>query len=104
MGRNSMLEHWPTSDEYGSCVVTRIDDPVEGVQMRIDRADPVIRISPEVLADTPPPSDGGWPASFDGKVLRLRGINRTVIYRIRDMLEPRPGAFGQWDYIGEWPD
>lgn len=101
---DGLRELWPVADEYGECRLTRIDDPVKGVQVYIDHADPVVRISPEVLADTPPPSDDGWPASFDGKILRIRGVNRTVIYRIRDALEPRPGAYGHWDYIGEWPD
>ena len=96
-------ELWPQADEYGECIVTRIDDPIEGTQLRIDHADPVVRISPELLAEVPGPSVG-WPASFDGKVLRIQGVNRTVIYRIRDVLEPRPGAYGCWDYVGEWPD
>jgi hypothetical protein len=88
---------------YGECWITRIGDPANGTQLRIDRADPVIRISPQLLAEIPPPGSD-WPASFDGKVLRIRGVNRTVVYRIRDLLEPVPGAFGRWDYIGEWPD
>ena len=89
--------------DYGECVVTRIEDPVNGTQLRIDHADPVIRITPELLADIPrPPSE--WPVTFDGTVLRIRGVNRTVIYRIREILEPVPGHLGCWDYIGEWPD
>jgi len=88
---------------YGECIVTRLDDPLEGTKLRIDRADPVVRISPELLAEIPaPPSD--HPATFDGKVLRIVGVNRTVVYRIRDVMEPVPGHFGYWDYIGEWPD
>jgi hypothetical protein len=87
---------------YGECIVTQIHDG-DSVQFRIDRADPVVRITPELLAGIPrPPSD--WPAAFDGKVLRIRGVNQTVIYRIRDVMEPVPGHFGYWDYIGEWPD
>jgi hypothetical protein len=91
--------------EYGECWITRIDDPA-GTQLRIDRADPVIRIAPELLADVPAPSPHPpeRPATYDGKILRIRGINRTVIYRIRDIMEPRPGQYGAWDYIGEWPD
>jgi hypothetical protein len=91
------------SDPYGECVVTRIDDPIDGVKLRIDRADPVIRITPQLLAEVRSPSTG-YPASFDGKVLRIQGINRTVVYRIRDVLEPVPGFPGAWTYIGEWPD
>lgn len=91
------------ADEYGECIVQRMDDPLDGTKFHIERADPVVRISPELLAQVPDPS-AGWPASFDGKTLRIRGVNRTVVYRIRDVLEPRPGAPGCWDYIGEWPD
>jgi hypothetical protein len=88
---------------YGECWITQLYDPASGIQLRIDRADPVVRISPQLLAEIPPPGSG-WPASFDGKVLRIEAVNRTVVYRIRDMLEPVPGALGYWDYIGEWPD
>ena len=92
-----------TTETYGECWITLIDDPIHGSQFRIERADPVVRISPELLANIPrPPTD--YPASYDGKVLRIEGINRTVVYRIRDELEPVPGVPGLWDYIGEWPD
>jgi hypothetical protein len=91
------------SADYGECVIRALYDPLDGLQLHIQRADPVIRITPELLAEVPaPPSE--HPATFDGKVLRIRGVNRTVIYRIRDVMEPVPGHFGMWDYIGEWPD
>ena len=88
---------------YGECVVTLIADPVEGAQIRIDRADPVVLISPELLDEmrSNPPD---YPATFDGHVLRIRGVNRTVVYRIRDVMEPVPGNPGCWNYVGEWPD
>ena len=89
--------------DYFELMVTRVDDPLNGPQLRIDRADPVVRLTPEFLAELPrPPSN--WPATFDGEILRIRGVNRTVIYRIRELLEPVPGWPGAWDYIGEWPD
>jgi hypothetical protein len=88
---------------YGECWITQLHDPASGTQLRIDRADPVVRISPQLLAAIPPPGSG-WPASYDGKVLRIHGVNRTVVYRVRDLLEPVPGLAGHWDYIGEWPD
>ena len=93
------------SETYGRCVISRLYDRINGDKLRIERADPVVRIAPEVLADFPaPPSD--WPATFDAKarILRIKGVNRTVVYRIREMLEARPGCVGYWDYIGEWPD
>src|SRR5260370_1365828 len=93
-----------TAPGYGECIMTTLhgdDGQFSGI--RIDRADPVVRISPELVASLPePPSD--WPATYDGKVLRIEGVNQTVVYRIRDILEPVPGYPGIWDYIGEWPD
>lgn len=91
------------ADQYGECVITELYDPVHGVRLRVDHADPVIRISPHLLASIPP-AESGWPATYDGSVLRINGVNRQVVYRIRDMLEPVPGLPGHWDYIGEWPD
>jgi len=93
------------AEAYGECHVTRLYDRINGDKLRIDRADPVVRISPELLAELPePPSD--WPATFDAKarILRIEGVNQTVVYRLREMLEERPGARGYFDYVGEWPD
>jgi hypothetical protein len=91
-------------DQYGECWITRLDDGGGG--LRVDRADPVIRISPQLLADLPAPDDDPRPATYDprARLLRINGVNRTVIYRVRDVLEPVPGAPGSWDYTGEWPD
>jgi hypothetical protein len=88
-------------ESFGECIITQLLDPDGSVRFRVDRADPVVRISPELLGQVPAMD---WPATFDGKVLRIRGVNRTVVYRIRDVLEPVPGHPGYWDYIGEWPD
>jgi hypothetical protein len=92
-------------ESYGECVVTRTYDRANGDTLSIERADPVVRITPEVLAELPePPAD--WPATYDAKarILRIEGTDRTVVYRVREMLEERPGARGYFDYIGEWPD
>jgi hypothetical protein len=89
--------------DYGECIVTRIIDPDGKMHLRVDRADPVVRIAPELLAELPAPPSV-WPATFDGTILRIQGINQTVIYKIRDIMEPVPGQPGYWDYIGEWPD
>ena len=90
------------ADQYGEFAITQFND-LDGVRLRIDRADPVVRIDPRLLAGIPAPGSD-WPASYDGKVLRIHGVNRTVIYRIRDTPEPRPGCLGHWDYIGECAD
>lgn len=91
------------SETFGDCIMTTCRDPETGqISLTIDQADPRILISPELLDKWEDRPD--FPASFDGKVLRIYGTNRTVIYRIRDVLEPVPGHLGYWNYVGEWPD
>lgn len=105
----------PAGLPHGEFVCTRL----EGGDIRIDHADPRILISGEVLdsiarfadiglpvdcvtlnawLDTtgcmPPP----WRATYRGAILKIGGVNRTVIYRITEYL---PSIHG---YIGEWPD
>lgn len=94
-----------TAPQYGECHVTQLYDPDHGTQLRVDRADPIVRITPEFLAAMPPPGTP-YPATYDPKtrVLRIDGVNRTVVYHVREILEPVPGWHGAWDYIGEWPD
>ena len=91
--------------QYGECVITQTYDPVHGTRLHVDQADPIVRITPQLLAAIPPPG-APWPATYDPKsrILRINGVNRTVIYRVREILEPAPGLSGHWDYIGEWPD
>ena len=99
----------------GEFIATRLD----GGTIRIDRADPRVLISGELLdaiaqfgdrgvpvdcltlnawLDTagcmPPP----WRATYVGAILKISGVNRQVIYRISEYV-PRAHA-----YIGEWPD
>ena len=72
--------------------------------VRIDRADPHILISAELLdhiADHPQPwawLDTAGCETFIGALLRINGINRKVIYRITGWI-PRIRGF-----IAEWPD
>jgi hypothetical protein len=89
----------------GQCICTRLDDGT----IRIDRADPRVLIDGELLPQLfvnpmagvslslPPDSENGTPF-WEGAVLRINGVNRTVIYRITEYL---PGIHS---YIGEWPD
>ena len=79
--------------------------------IRIDQADPRILISAELLAEAfvaPAPgvslsagqetwARNGTPF-WGGAVLKIEGVNRTVIYRIGEYV---PRVRG---YIGEWPD
>lgn len=91
----------------GECIVTRLP----GGNFRIDQADPRILISAEVLVEAfIAPSSGvslntdmvregpnGTPF-WEGAVLTIRGVNRTVIYSIGEYVSRVRG------YIGEWPD
>jgi hypothetical protein len=97
---------------YGEFWCTRLDDGT----IRVDHADPRIMIAAELLdaiALNGAIVDGTeafalnarldmtgrmHPATYVGAVLRIDGVNRTVIYRITDY----PSAIG--GYIGEWPD
>ena len=68
--------------ETGDLILTRIHDPVRGWGIRIDRADPRILVSGRLL-DKLAISDHPH-AMFDGVVLRVRGVNRTVVYRMAE--------------------
>lgn len=95
------------SKTYGECVVTEMRELGGQIRLHVDRADPQVRISPDLLARVPRAEPGlDWPATYDpdARILRIEGVNRTVVYRIRDILEPTPGMPGHWDYVGEWPD
>lgn len=99
----------PDGLPQGECRVTRVDDVAHGVRLRIDHADPRILISSELLAEAfmrpeagvsvsaPQPGRNGTPF-WQGAVLRVEAVNRTVVYR---MVEYLPSVRG---YIGEWPD
>ena len=92
----------------GECICTRLDDG----SIRIDQADPRILISEELLDSTigipnrylPLPNvqvdlTGCSPRDgCVGAILKINGVNRTVIYRIAEFV-PRIHA-----YIAEWPD
>ena len=96
----------PSGLPRGECICTRLD----GGDIRIDHADPRILISAELLyafTDAPVPDISlRWPSPppasgrflYNGAVLTIRGINRTVVYRISEYV---PSVHG---YIGEWPD
>ena len=92
------------SAAYGECVITRIDDPVYGSSLRIDHADPRILINAELVdevADNPHPDvmlDLAGCETYMGALLKIRAVNRNVIYRLTGWL-PHERAF-----IAEWPD
>jgi hypothetical protein len=90
----------------GECIVTRLDSR----RLRIDRADPRILISAELLEsvrdDEMVPgvslreairSSRSGPIGI-GSVLRIEAVNRTVIYQITYYVRSVHG------YVGQWPD
>ena len=95
----------PADLPRGDCICTSLPDG----HIRIDHADPRIMVSAELLAEAfvhpasgiglslPPDSENGTPF-WTGALLKIAGVNRTVIYRI---LEYVPRIYG---YIAEWPD
>jgi hypothetical protein len=90
----------PADLQCGEFICTRLDDG----GIRIDHADPRVLISAEILDAV----NGAGPrsawldlarcATYDGVLLKIHGVNRTVIYRITEYV---PRIHG---YIGEWPD
>jgi hypothetical protein len=97
----------PAGLPQGDCICTRLDDG----GIRVDHADPRILISGELLREA---LFATWPGVslstgllrqdrngtpfWEGAVLRIEGVNRTVIYRITEYV-PSVNV-----YIGEWPD
>lgn len=88
----------------GDCIMTRLDDG----SIRVDHADPRVLVSAELLALTAveahpcvtltmAPGPNGTPF-WEGALLKIDGVNRTVIYRIKDYV---PAVHG---YVAEWPD
>jgi hypothetical protein len=67
----------------------------EGARTTIVHADPCIQITADMLEST---RRGYTSATLDGDLLRIEGANRTVVYRIGDMV---PGLDAYW---AEWPD
>ena len=80
------------ADYGGELVATRLADG----DVRIDQADPRIRISAEYIAAEW--ERGGLPKRFiPGDVLRIHAANRTVIYRVDKIAE-------NGDLLVSWPD
>lgn len=96
----------PDNLPRGECIMTSLyaeDGTQTGI--RIDHADPRILISAEMIVQTAfraHPSvelDLSRAAGdYVGAVLHIRGVNRTVIYRITEYV---PAVHA---YIAEWPD
>lgn len=86
----------------GDCILTWVN--FDDGTVRVERADPRILISAELLdsiaRDQPPQArlDPVASTTCSGAVLRITGVNRTVIYRIGQYL---PAVHG---YLAEWPD
>lgn len=87
-----MTDHLSAKIADGDCVVTRLYPS----GLRIDHADPRILISTEVLEDIR--RDPGPGITLNGDLLRIEGVNRTVIYRIG---EKAPDLYA---HHAQWPD
>lgn len=95
----------PDGLPQGDCVMTSLyDDDGQPAGIRIDHADPRILISAELLDAM---VDGASPdcwvdlagcTTYDGATMKIRAVNRTVIYRI---VEYVPSVRG---FAAEWPD
>lgn len=97
----------PADLPRGEVVIHRVGDSIW-----IERADPRILISGELLAATIGVRNGVLPLTnvrldltgcspghgYVGAILHIDGANRQLVYRITDMV-PRING-----YIGEWPD
>lgn len=94
----------PPGTPDGECIITRFEDG----SVRIDHADPRILISAE-LVDEVARGEANPAATLDrlnftvpnghvGALLKIRAVNRHLIYRLADYL---PSVHG---YVGEWPD
>jgi hypothetical protein len=99
------------SDPVLLCAELAVDD-----ELIVDQADPRILINAELLcevaiaggdpritltfADDPPPGlwSGAFPHNPLGALLRIEGVNRTVIYRITEW------GILQDVFVAEWPD
>lgn len=80
---------------FGDCVLTLLADE----RVRVDQADPRILIASDLVHEL---RDGLQPRgrgiTLTGDILRIEGVNRTVIYRISDE------RHDPYNYLGEWPD
>jgi hypothetical protein len=85
----------------GDCILTRFEVVTAGaagaVQLRVEKADPRILISAEVMDQVTSGSALPQVTLKDG-VLRIEAVNQTVVYRIVDYLMDIDC------YVGEWPD
>jgi hypothetical protein len=89
---------YPEGLPHGECIVTSLADG----SIRVDRADPRVLISGELLDDIMRhPAEHAWcesTADDGGVLLKIEGVNRTVVYRVTEYVAPIHG------YIAEWPD
>ena len=81
-----------SSSEVGELTLTWLDD---GLAVWIEQADPRIWITTGLLDVLPPSSPFH---EFDGSLLRIYGVNRTVVYRIGEKVPH------MYCYEAEWPD
>lgn len=81
----------------GTCVLKHV-----GADLYIEHADPRTLISAELL-DEIRAGNHHSAVTLDGDLLKIRGVNRTVIYRLSQRIRLIPGS-GQIVHLAEWPD
>jgi hypothetical protein len=89
---------WLDRTYGGTCIVSDRIIPETGQrEIHIDRADPRIQIADELL-DEVRAGNHHPDVTLDGDLLKVRAVNRTVIYRIGVHIPDRQG------HTAEWPD
>jgi hypothetical protein len=85
------------AEAFGDCVVESERHPLDGWKLRVVHAAPAVLVDVGVLAiiAANPPEH---PVQYDGKYLRIRGDNCTVVYRVGEYLPDRHA------YAARWPD
>lgn len=86
---------------FGDCVVQSERHPLDGWALRILRADPRVLVDAAVLGqilNNHPDHPVQAIPQQDAVYLRIRGVNRTVVYRIGEYLPERRA------YVAQWPD
>jgi hypothetical protein len=83
------------SDHFGECILALVEDN----RVRVDHADPRVLIACDLVHDIRAgKKPRGKGITLTGDILRIAGVNRTVVYRISaERHDP-------YNYLAEWPD
>jgi hypothetical protein len=90
---------WDLTDWRGDCIFTRHDDLLAGPSITVDRADPRILISTELLDELTQGPEPSEVVTMQDDVVTIHAHNRTVVYRLRRDVPTPPFLVA-----AEWPD